>query len=134
MGWDPAELEGPEVLILSTQGGLREPDGRPVALGYHTGHFEVHQLVEAAARELAARPPRQDLAPDPALPTDRRLWTALQQVSGGSWGGCVFWRRSARSWHSHCNGPLRLVKGILCSELNRYAVFVLDQASMEGRS
>jgi len=52
MGWDPAELSGPEVLILSTQGGLREPDGLPVALGYHTGHFEVHLLVEAAAREL----------------------------------------------------------------------------------
>lgn len=54
MGWDPAELDRPEVLILSTQGGLREPDGTPIALGYHTGHFEVHLLVEAAARELKA--------------------------------------------------------------------------------
>jgi putative YjhG/YagF family dehydratase len=54
MGWDPAQLDGPEVLILSTHGGLREADGRPVALGYHTGHFEVHLLVEAAARELKA--------------------------------------------------------------------------------
>jgi putative YjhG/YagF family dehydratase len=54
MGWDPAKLGGHDVLILSTHGGLRDPDGTPVALGYHTGHFEVHLLVEAAARELAA--------------------------------------------------------------------------------
>lgn len=52
MGWNPAELGRNEFLILSTQGGLREPDGRPVALGYHTGHWELSQLVEAAAREL----------------------------------------------------------------------------------
>src|SRR3982750_3048371 len=37
MGWNPAELRRPEVLILSTQGGIRLPDGRPLALGYHTG-------------------------------------------------------------------------------------------------
>jgi putative YjhG/YagF family dehydratase len=52
MGWSPAELGRPDVLILSTQGGVRDPDGSPVALGYHTGHWEVGQLVEAAAREL----------------------------------------------------------------------------------
>lgn len=50
MGWDPAELGRPEFLILSTHGGLRAPDGKPVALGYHTGHWEVHLLVEEAAR------------------------------------------------------------------------------------
>ncbi len=54
MGWDPADLTRKQFLILSTQGGLREPDGRPVALGYHTGHWEVGLLVEAAARELKA--------------------------------------------------------------------------------
>ncbi len=52
MGWDPSKLGGPEVLILSTHGGMRAPDGTPVALGYHTGHYEVGLLVEAAAREL----------------------------------------------------------------------------------
>jgi putative YjhG/YagF family dehydratase len=52
MGWDPAKLLGPEFLILSTHGGVRAPDGTPVALGYHTGHWEVNLLVEAAAREL----------------------------------------------------------------------------------
>ena len=54
MGWNPSLIGGDEVLILSTHGGLREPDGKPIALGFHTGHFEVNQLVEAAARELAA--------------------------------------------------------------------------------
>lgn len=54
MGWDPSRMSGDDILILSTHGGLREPDGKPIALGYHTGHFEVHLLVEAAARELAA--------------------------------------------------------------------------------
>lgn len=52
MGWDPADLGRDEYLILSTQGGLRAPDGRPIALGYHTGHWEVGMLVEAAAREV----------------------------------------------------------------------------------
>jgi dihydroxyacid dehydratase/phosphogluconate dehydratase len=42
------------------------------------------------ARVLAARSPRPDLAPDPALPDDTRLWAALQNASGGAWGGCVF--------------------------------------------
>jgi dihydroxyacid dehydratase/phosphogluconate dehydratase len=45
---------------------------------------------EEGARMLAAREPRPDLAPDPALPDDTRLWAALQNVSGGTWGGCVF--------------------------------------------
>ena len=52
MGWRPDELGRPEVLILSTQGGIRQPDGTALALGYHTGHWEVGLLMEAAAREL----------------------------------------------------------------------------------
>ena len=55
MGWDPALLGRPEALILSTLGGLRLPDGRPLALGYHTGHWEVGLLVQAAAEELRRR-------------------------------------------------------------------------------
>jgi putative YjhG/YagF family dehydratase len=54
MGWDPALLRRPEFLILSTQGGVRLPDGSPLALGYHTGHWEVGLLVEAAAKEFGA--------------------------------------------------------------------------------
>jgi putative YjhG/YagF family dehydratase len=52
MGWDPAKTAREPFLILSTQGGLRGEDGRPVALGYHTGHWEVGLLVREAAEEL----------------------------------------------------------------------------------
>jgi len=54
MGWDPRRLLGKEFLILSTQGGIRAPDGTPVALGYHTGHWEVGLLMEEAARTITA--------------------------------------------------------------------------------
>ena len=52
MGWDPSEAGRKPFLILSTQGGVRAPDGKPIALGYHTGHWELGLLVEAAAREF----------------------------------------------------------------------------------
>lgn len=52
MGWDPSKLGGPEVLLLSTHGGIRAQDGTPIALGYHTGHWEVGLLMQAAAEEL----------------------------------------------------------------------------------
>ncbi len=52
MGWDPARLLDPEFLILSTHGGLRAEDGQAIALGFHTGHWEVGLLVAEAAREL----------------------------------------------------------------------------------
>uniref|UniRef100_UPI004049B9BE YjhG/YagF family D-xylonate dehydratase n=1 Tax=Cephaloticoccus sp. TaxID=1985742 RepID=UPI004049B9BE len=55
MGWDPTKLAGKEFLILSTQGGIRAADGTPVALGYHTGHWEVGLLMEEAARTFAAQ-------------------------------------------------------------------------------
>ena len=54
MGWNPDKLSGPEILILSTQGGVRAENGTPIALGYHTGHWEVGLLVQEAARELRA--------------------------------------------------------------------------------
>jgi len=54
MGWEPARVRQKEFLILSTQGGIRAPDGRPVALGYHTGHWEVGLLMTAAAEQLRA--------------------------------------------------------------------------------
>ena len=52
MGWEPARIGRPEALILSTLGGIRLPDGKPLALGYHTGHWEVGLLMQAAAEEL----------------------------------------------------------------------------------
>ena len=54
MGWQPDQVDRDPYLILSTQGGLRAEDGTPVALGYHTGHWEVGLLVRAAAEELKA--------------------------------------------------------------------------------
>jgi putative YjhG/YagF family dehydratase len=52
MGWDPSQLGRKQFLILSTQGGIRADDGHPIALGYHTGHWEVGLLMRAAAEEL----------------------------------------------------------------------------------
>ena len=54
MGWEAASMGGREFLILSTHGGIRSADGTPIALGYHTGHWEVGLLMEAAAREFKA--------------------------------------------------------------------------------
>lgn len=53
MGWDPNQLLRDQVLILSTMGGIRAEDGHPIALGFHTGHWEVGLLMQAAAHELA---------------------------------------------------------------------------------
>ena len=55
MGWDPGRMGGREFLILSTLGGLRGEDGKPIALGYHTGHWEVGLQVRECAEELARR-------------------------------------------------------------------------------
>ncbi len=52
MGWTPEQLTRPQYLVLSTQGGIRADDGQPIALGYHTGHWEVGLLMQAAAREF----------------------------------------------------------------------------------
>ena len=53
MGWTATEVESHDpYLILSTQGGLHSPDGKPIALGYHTGHWEIGLLVQEAAEEL----------------------------------------------------------------------------------
>jgi putative YjhG/YagF family dehydratase len=54
MGWRPDALGGPEYVILSTMGGLRSEQGKPIALGYHTGHWEIGLLVRGAAEALRA--------------------------------------------------------------------------------
>src|SRR6187200_592649 len=53
MGWKASALGSREFLMLSTHGGIRAPDGTPIALGYHTGHWEVGLLMEAAAAEFS---------------------------------------------------------------------------------
>jgi putative YjhG/YagF family dehydratase len=52
MGWEPAKLAQEQFLLISTQGGIRSGDGTPIALGYHTGHWELGLLMKAAAEEL----------------------------------------------------------------------------------
>lgn len=52
MGWKASELGRKEFLVLSTSGGIRADDGTPIALGYHTGHWEVGLLVREAAGEI----------------------------------------------------------------------------------
>src|SRR5687768_2277959 len=52
IGWKASEMDGQEFLILRPQGGIRAPDGSPIALGYHTGHWEVGLLMKAAAEEI----------------------------------------------------------------------------------
>src|SRR5712691_4473582 len=54
MGWNPQALGGKDIMILSTHGGIRADDGTPIALGLHTGHWEVGLLMQAAAKELSA--------------------------------------------------------------------------------
>ncbi len=54
MGWEPSELGRPQYLVLSTLGGLRAQDGTPIALGFHTGHWELGLQVKAASEALRA--------------------------------------------------------------------------------
>jgi putative YjhG/YagF family dehydratase len=52
MGWEPSKLLGKEVLILGTMAGIRDQDGTPIALGYHTGNYEIGLQMRAAAEEI----------------------------------------------------------------------------------
>jgi len=54
MGWRPDALGGPQYVIVSTMGGLRSEGGEPIALGYHTGHWEIGLLVRGVAEALRA--------------------------------------------------------------------------------
>ena len=53
MGWNPEKLNDDDVLILSNQGGIRGEDGSTIAVGLHTGHFELGLQMRAAADEFA---------------------------------------------------------------------------------
>jgi xylonate dehydratase len=66
MGWTATDVARDPYLILSTQGGLRGPDGQPIALGYHTGHWEIGILVQEAAEELR----RLDVVPFAGMVSD----------------------------------------------------------------
>ena len=52
MGWNPAELGRDHYLVLSTQGGMRDEGGEPIALGFHTGHWEISLQTREASERL----------------------------------------------------------------------------------
>jgi len=54
------------------------------------GHGDEEFGAEQGTKILAGRDPRDDLAPEELLPDDTRLWAALQNVGGGTWGGCIY--------------------------------------------
>jgi putative YjhG/YagF family dehydratase len=89
---------GPEGLAGGPIGKLRDGDVIRIVIDRRriegsvdlVGAGDRRFSPEAGAAILAAREPRPDLAPHPALPDDTRLWAALQLASGGTWGGCVY--------------------------------------------
>src|SRR5260370_19823328 len=89
---------GPEALAGRPIGKLRDGDRIRIVIDRNKlegtidmiGTSEREFTPEEGERELAQRPPRPDLAADPALPDDTRLWAALQRIGGGTWGGCVY--------------------------------------------
>ena len=65
-------------------------DGDLIEIIVDRNRLEGSVNLDHPRSDINARPLRPDLKPDPALPEDTRLWAALQDVSGGAWGGCVF--------------------------------------------
>jgi putative YjhG/YagF family dehydratase len=88
----------PEALAGGPIGKLRDGDLIEIVIDRNKLEGSVNLVGEAGrtfaaeegTRVLAARPLRSDLAADKALPDDTRLWAALQDASGGTWGGSVF--------------------------------------------
>jgi putative YjhG/YagF family dehydratase len=89
---------GPEALAGGPIGKLREGDRVRVVIDTRkleggvdfVGEGDRRFTPEEGARVLASRPSRADIRPHPALPEDTRLWAAMQQAGGGTWGGCVY--------------------------------------------
>jgi dihydroxyacid dehydratase/phosphogluconate dehydratase len=89
---------GPEALAGGPIGKLRDGDRIRIEINRATLEGSVNLIgengtrcsPEEGARILAARAAHPLLAPNTALPDDTRLWAALQQLGGGTWGGCVY--------------------------------------------
>jgi putative YjhG/YagF family dehydratase len=79
---------GPEALAGGPISKVR--DGDMIEIEINRVTLESHVNVVGGPDLLAGRAPHPQLAPNPALPDDTRLWAALQQVGGGTWGGCVY--------------------------------------------
>ena len=89
---------GPEALAGGPIGKLRDGDQIRIVVDRNALTGSVDLVGDAsrslspqqATEELAQRPVRDDIQPDPDLPADTRLWAALQRWGGGTWGGCVY--------------------------------------------
>jgi dihydroxyacid dehydratase/phosphogluconate dehydratase len=89
---------GPEALAGGPLGKVRDGDLVRIMIDPRrlegtvdlVGADGVEHGAAWGTEELRRRPPRPDLAPDPELPADTRLWALLQQLGGGPWGGCVY--------------------------------------------
>jgi dihydroxyacid dehydratase/phosphogluconate dehydratase len=89
---------GPEALAGGPLGRVREGDAIQITVDCVnlTGRIDLvgdsdrRYDAEEGMHVLASRPPHPDLGPDADLSDDTRLWAALQNVSGGTWGGCVY--------------------------------------------
>jgi xylonate dehydratase len=79
----------PEALAGGPIGKVRDGDTIEIIIDRAKLDGSVN-IINISPEELASRPPRADLAPDPHLPNDTKLWAALQSASGGIWGGCVY--------------------------------------------
>jgi putative YjhG/YagF family dehydratase len=85
----------PEALAGGPIGKVLDGDWIEIEIDRNNMKGSVNLITPEAGcaggdRLLASRPMRPDLAADPALPDDTRLWAALQDASGGAWGGSVF--------------------------------------------
>ncbi|MBL8865016.1 MAG: YjhG/YagF family D-xylonate dehydratase [Planctomycetia bacterium] len=76
----------PEALAGGPIGKLRDGDTVEIVIDRN----KLEGSVNVLNVDLSSRPPREDLQADPQLPADTKLWAALQNASGGVWGGCVF--------------------------------------------
>ena len=89
---------GPEALAGGPLGKLIDDDLIEIVVDTSStmgminlvGHGDERKDLHWGERELQSRPMRTDLAPAENLPDDTRLWSSLQQASGGTWGGCVY--------------------------------------------
>jgi dihydroxyacid dehydratase/phosphogluconate dehydratase len=89
---------GPEALAGGPLGRLRDGDRIRIVIDRTRLEGSIDFVGDAngsydsstGAEILRNRPQRPDLAEAERLPDDTRLWAALQQCGGGTWGGCVY--------------------------------------------
>src|SRR5262249_28442688 len=85
---------GPEALAGGPIGKVRDGDSIQIEVDRVTLESNVNVIGPDGVQEgtdiLAKRSAHPKRAANPAVPEDPRLWASLQQVGGGTWGGCVY--------------------------------------------